>query len=194
MPDVPLSPAVPLVPLTPEVPAVPLEPDEPLVPLGPGAPDNEISQSAYVPDPVVDVIFTSSAPVPGLYDVTVPSILFVASKATIMVCPVLNARPVSTVNDFVPVPIVLLVLDVVVYRSPDRPAVPAVPDVPACPLVPDVPPVPEVPVNPDEPLEPDVPDVPDDPEVPEEPDVPAGPVLLSANNTLSLLLSVVDTP
>ena len=178
MPDVPLSPAVPLVPLTPEVPAVPLEPDEPLVPLGPGAPDNEISQSAYVPDPVVDVIFTSSAPVPGLYDVTVPSILFVASKATIMVCPVLNARPVSTVNDFVPVPIVLLVLDVVVYRSPDRPAVPLEPEVPVnpdVPLVPDVPDDPAVPLEPDDPAVPDAPDVPADPDDPEVPEVPEEP-------------------
>ena len=42
-------------------------------------------------------------------------------------CPTVQAKPVSTVNDFVPVPIVKLFEDVVEYWSPRRPVAPVAP-------------------------------------------------------------------
>jgi hypothetical protein len=80
--------------------------------------------------------------------------------------PAIYANPAATINVLEPVPIVLLVDDVVLNILPD------VPDDPDVPFVPDVPDVPE---EPEEPLDPEVPDVPDDPEVPELPEDPDDP-------------------
>lgn len=69
-----------------------------------------------------------------------------------MLCPTVHASPSETVNDLLPMPIVLLVVDDVEYLSPSMPEKPLLPEIPENPELPDIPLKPE---NPECPLLPE---------------------------------------
>lgn len=138
----------------------------------------------YGPPPPVadDVTFITIAPVPGLYEVTLPIIYSVEGAdvlTTFIDCPAVQARPVPTVNDLEPFAGEFDVVEEVAYLSPfipEKPEVPEVPEYPENPETPEKPevPVPEVPENPEVPVpeNPDIPESPEKPETPENPDFP----------------------
>ena len=84
----------------------------------------------------MEVTFTTSSPVPELYEVTVPSILLDESYATITFWLTMYDSPVPTVKVFDPVPIATLVMLVVEYLSPAAPVGPVAPVDPVGPVGP----------------------------------------------------------
>ena len=54
-------------------PVEPVGPVGPVAPCGPLAPFRFIVQDVYVPEPAIDVMLATSAPVPALYEVTKPA-------------------------------------------------------------------------------------------------------------------------
>ena len=71
-PEIPLEPEVPELPLVPDEPLVPDVPLEPEDPSPPEAPAKFTHHSLAFPDPGVVIVITK-APVPELYETTVPN-------------------------------------------------------------------------------------------------------------------------